>query len=111
MPDSFRENKEKTISIRIGSTEYEYLKRRMEQNNYKSMSKFVRDAIFKHYISERPTRNLSEELIKEFTDVLNVPIHHDGPEPISLKQYIKTHDDAYTAFTALFNTALSMMDF
>lgn len=53
----------------------------------------------------------SADLKSRFIEVLEVPIHNETSDPVSLKQYIKTHEDAYAAFTALLETILKIEDY
>ena len=196
------ENKIRTITIRLGETDYQNLHLMMERHNYKSQSKFIRDSVFNrkasvkpipysadgiragilhftqqlnviggnlnqyvrrlHFLSEKKRNNgdpvintkilldteehnkkviekilntqdallsfvkkalenmesriatvysTSDELKNRFIDALEIPIQHEESEPVTLKQYIMTHEDAYTAFTNLLEIILQIDDY
>lgn len=53
----------------------------------------------------------STELKKRLNDALEVPIQNKESEPVSLRQYIMAHDDAYAAFTNLLEIILQVEDY
>lgn len=67
-------NKVKTISFRIGETDFQNLQLLMERHNYKSLSKFVRDSIFRRRVGAKASPYSSDGIragILHFTQQLN----------------------------------------